>query len=530
MKNRKTYLVLIIITLTVVGILLFLNSAGEQEKMQVKSFYQDAKQIKLIKNTSDNSFVLSNFPAVERAYEIDGKLSAYIVSSVGYNGPIELLVAMDSEKNKLKGIKVLNNSETVEYAENIESNWFLDRFKNIGLDKYFNLVVLDKKNPEDIVQVTGATVSSQAVVNGINSAIGAYQYLNNKVEMAKVSDVVSQEMWQKDDSSFSINWEDGSVRINSDELKKYEQVEVDAVLINTTGTKTDLHVKGPTLSEVLHKEGIELSDYQGIGITGRDGYYTMVDKEKLDANQVILGWQFDGKEIKEDEKPIRVVISNEMGPYWVKMVSNIDLYKEVSPKQINKVYMFDALTRDIEPYYYEYYGSKDKSIEVGKILSKFDLVDLKGFFTMTSEDGLTKNETISIVRQRYFIKVEGENSPMNIAPNFKLGMNVKNMSHFSTTKDAVIFPDEMKKVVRTKNINGLDGMLLEDVLLTAGMRWEDNSKFKAVNTDGTTLELSLSELLECYINNNNNQVILFDGNEELLKDLLRIECIETKTT
>lgn len=529
MKNRKIYLALIIIILVVVGALFFFNNAGKQEKLEVKAFYPNAKEIKLIKNTSDHLFVSLNFPAVERAYEVDGKISAYVVSSVGYNGPIELLAAMDADKNSLKGIKILNHTESLDYAEHIESNWFLDRFKNIVVDEYLNLVVLDKENPEDIIQVTGATVSSQAVVNDVNSAIGAYQYLNNNIEMEKVSDVVSQEMWQKDENSFSINWEGGSVRINSDELKKYEQVEMDVVLINTTGTKTDIHVQGPTLSEVLHKEGIELGDYQGIGITGRDGYYTMVDKEKLDANQVILGWKFDGKEIKKDEKPIRVVIPNEMGPYWVKMVSNIDLYQEVSPKQISKVYMFDALTRDIEPYYYEYYGSKDKAIEVGKILNKFDSVDLKGFFTMVSEDGLVKNETISLVRQRYFIKIEGDNAPMNIAPNFKLGMNVKNMSHFSTTKDAVIFPDMMKSVVRTKTVNELEGLLLEDVLLTAGMRWDDDSKFTAVNTDGTTVELSLEELLKCYIINNNNQVILFDGNEEVLKDLMRIECDEAET-
>lgn len=528
MKNRKIYLAFIIITLIIVGAFFAFNSEGKEEKLEVKAFYPKAEQIKLVKNASDDLFISTNFPAVMRAYEVDGKISAYIVSSVGYNGPIELLAAMDTEKNELKAIKILNHVETLDYAEHIESEWFLDRFKNIIADKYLNLVVLDKEEPEDIIQVTGATVSSQAVVNGVNAAIGAYQYINNNLEMGKVSDVVPQEMWQKDENSFSINWEGRSVRINSDELKKYDQVEIDAVLINTTGTKTHMHVKGPALSDVLDKEGIDLNNYQGIGITGRDGYYTMVDKEKLESNQMILGWEFDGKEIKEDEKPIRVVIPNEMGPYWVKMVSNIDLYDEVSPKEINKVHMFDALTRDIEPYYYEYYGSKDKSIEVGKILNKFDIVDEKGFFTMVAADGLSKNETISLVRQRYFIKVEGDNSPMNIAPNFKLGMNVKNMSHFSTTKDAVIFPDKMKEVVRTKNINGEEGLLLEDVLLTSGMRWTDDNKFTAVSTDETIINLSLDKLLECYIISKNEQVFLYDGKDELLKDLMRIECNEVK--
>jgi hypothetical protein len=179
------------------------------------------------------------------------------------------------------------------------------------------------------------------------------------------------------------------------------------------------------------------------------------------------------------------------------------------------------LTEDIEPYYYEYYGSKDKSIEVGKILRKFDVVDEKGFFTMAATDGLEKHETISLVRQRYFLKVEGDNAPMNIAPNFKLGMNVKHMTHFSTTKDAVIFPEKMIEVVRTKSIEGNDGMLLEDVLLTAGMRWNEGNKFTAVNKI-EKIDLSLEEMLNCYLIYKEGQVSLYND-KEIMTELSRIE-------
>lgn len=429
---------------------------------------------------------------------------------------------MDSEDDKLMGIEILEHEETLDYAEHIEEDWFLDRFKNIVIDKYLNLVVLDKKNPEDIVQVTGATVSSQAVVNAVNAAIGAYQYKVNDIEMERVADVVPREMWQKDTNSFAINWEDGSTRIDIEEIKEYEQLEMEVVLINTTGTETKMKVKGPTLRDVLEREGLDLKDYEGVGVTGRDGYYTMIDREKLESSDVILVWQVNGKDLKEEEKPVRIAIPNELGPYWVKMVSNIDLYDEISPKDIDKIHIFNPLTEDIEPYYYEYYGSKDKSIEVGQILRKFDMVDEKGFFTMAASDGLIKNETISLVRQRYFIKVEGENAPMNIAPNFKLGMNVKNMTHFSTTKDAVIFPEKMVEVVRTKDINGKEGLLLEDVLLTAGMRWTEGNQFVVVSKDDE-IELSLKEMLNSYIIDGGNKVVLYQGESELMKDIVRIE-------
>lgn len=110
---------------------------------------------------------------------------------------------------------------------------------------------------------------------------------------------------------------------------------------------------------------------------------------------------------------------------------------------------------------------------------------------------------------------------MNISPNFKLGMNVKNMTHFSTTKDAVIFPEKMIEVVRTKSIEGNEGLLLEDVLLTAGMRWNEGIKFTAVSMD-KEIDLSLEEMLNCYLIYKDGQASLYKD-KEIMTDLIRIE-------
>lgn len=523
MKNRRLYIILIVFVVVVVGVLFYFNDTTSEEEIKVRSFYPNANKISLIKDISDDLFISMNMPAVRRAYEVDGVMKAFVVNCVGYIGPIEILAAIDEENNQLIGIEILSHTETPRYAEYIDEDWFINRFTNIKTDKYLNLVVLNKENPEDIVQVTGATVSSQAVINAVNAAIGAFQYKVHNKEMDMVLDVVPQEMWQQDTNSFAINWDDGSIRIDTDKIKEYEQIEMDVVLINTTGTKTEMNVKGPTIRDILKTEGLDLNDFEGIGISGRDGYYTMVDREKLEAGEVILVWEVDGKPLGEEEKPMRVAIPKELGPYWVKMVSNIDLYDKISTKDIDKVHIFDELIVDIEPYDYEYYGSRDKSIEVGKILRKFDNVDEKGLFTMGASDGLIKNETISMVRNRYFIKYEGENSPMNIGPSFKLGMNVKGMTHFSTTKDAVIFPEKMKTVVRTKEIQGEEGLNLEDVLLTAGMRWDDNSKFVAISIDDSQISLDINDLLDSHLIYKDGKTRLYISDLEVIEELLRIE-------
>jgi hypothetical protein len=102
-------------------------------------------------------------------------------------------------------------------------------------------------------------------------------------------------------------------------------------------------------------------------------------------------------------------------------------------------------------------------------------------------------------------------------------MNVKHMTHFSTTKDAVVFPEKMKEVVRTKNIEEMEGLLVEDVLLTAGMRWNDNPKFTAVSKEGSTYDLTLEEIQNSYIIKTDEEVLLYFKDNQIMKGLLRIE-------
>lgn len=521
MKKRKLYMFFFIVAVVAIAVALQLSSDSHTEKKLIGVMLSGSETVTQNKDLAAETFIKENFPAIKRVYEIDGKPAAFVTETIGYKGKIMILSVLDPDKGVLMGVKVLSHEDTPEYADHIKKKWFLKRFENLPVAHYLKLVILEKEKPEEIIQVTGATVTSQGVLNGVNAAIGGWQYLVNDVKMKSVPKAVSQEIWNTDENSFAVNWEGGSRRITLEDVKAYPQETVEATLMKTTGTKTKIKVQGPLLSTVLKAEGLDLKNYQGIGITGRDGYYTMVDQEKL-KGPVILGWKFDGKEIGPEEKPIRVCLPEEMGPYWVKLVSNIDLYDEVAPKDLEAVHMFDALTRDIDPYYYEYYGSKDKSIAVGKILAKFEAVDHKGFFTMCAVDGLEKNETISLVRDRYFIKIEGKNAPMNIAPNFKLGMNVKNMSHFSTTKDCVVFPWKIIDLCRTKEIDGKQGMLLEDVLVTAGLSWKPENSFQMIDTSQHVSDLMASEVGNCYLVYGDGVVTLYKNGEVMTKDLLTI--------
>lgn len=526
MKKNSIYIITLVIFCLIVGVALWYTDDARIEKAMIKEILPEAENIKLMKEVLNDKFIQDNFPAIEKIYSIDGLPGAFITSGTGYVGTIRTLVVMDNKEEKTAGIKILEQGDTPDYADHIKENWFTDRFKDLGLLEYLNLVVLDPEKPTDIVQVTGATISSQAVVNNVNSAIGAWNYLKTGLEKEVVSNYIVQEMWEKDENSFSINWpENNSIRVNIDELKDFEQVEVETILQRTTGVKLDIKARGPLLNDILESKGIDINDYEAIGVTGRDNYYTMISKDIIQNRDVILGIEFNGEEILREEKPVRIVIPEEMGVYWVKMVNRIDLYESISPKDIHSVHIFDTLVRDIKPYNYEYYGSKDESYLVGKILDKFPYVDPNGFFTMVGSDGLVKNETISMVRDRYYIKVGGENAPMNIGPAFKLGMNVKEMTHFSTTTDAVIFPEMLIKVLGEEIIEQGKAMNLREVLETSGMIIGEEDGLVVIDTDEKEYSLSKEQLDNSYLVPLDESTDLVYGSS-IIKDVQRITKVQ----
>jgi Na+-translocating ferredoxin:NAD+ oxidoreductase RnfG subunit len=515
MKKRKGYVIGLIVIVLLIGFFTWQAkfSGIKQAEGIAKDFFSESIKIEENKKDVRKAYIKKNFPAVKKNFICKDKNNQvlgniFIAEPIGYKGPVTIAVVIDSQKKETMGIKILNHDESPDYGGVLTEKWFLDRFKEKSIATFLNLVKLDAKDPQDIIQITGATVTSQAVVNGVNAAIGAFNYLTLNQEMFPVAQEVSRNTWTNEMESFFINGgKKGRIKITMDELKKLPTVKTKCILKKSTGTEIEVTAEGPTLEAVLKKLGENLKSYKGIGVTGIDGYYAMISKEIIDKRQIILAYNIDGKPIIEEERPFRIVIPNEMGVYWVKMVNTIDLYENIAEKNIRSVKMFDALTRDIEPYLYEYYGSKDESIEIGKILNRFNHVDKKGFFTMASSDGLVKNETIAMVSQRYYIKTTGKNAPMNIAPNFKLGMNVKHMAYFSTTEDAVIFPKEMIKLTGTKKIGKDSGMPLDQVMNHIGVLDAENKNFELVGTNGEKILLTGKDLDQCILTLKNEKIV-----------------------
>ncbi|MBI5025552.1 MAG: RnfABCDGE type electron transport complex subunit G [Nitrospirae bacterium] len=107
----------------------------------------------------------------------------YIASSIGkgYSSYIKLLISVDNDL-KIKSINVLRHGETPGLGDVIESPEFKDQFKGKGLDQ---LVLVKGETKDKIQAVTGATISSRAVTNGVKDAVKMLHEKYGKEEASK---------------------------------------------------------------------------------------------------------------------------------------------------------------------------------------------------------------------------------------------------------------------------------------------------------------------------------------------------------
>jgi electron transport complex protein RnfG len=97
------------------------------------------------------------------------RLVAYIASTAGkgYSSYIKMLVSLDPDL-KIKDIKILGHGETPGLGDQIEEPAFIGQFKGKSLPQ---IVLVKVETKENIQAISGATISSRAVTNGVKDAV-----------------------------------------------------------------------------------------------------------------------------------------------------------------------------------------------------------------------------------------------------------------------------------------------------------------------------------------------------------------------
>lgn len=115
-------------------------------------------------------------PLVKKVFiaKASSEVVGYIVNvePKGYGGAIGLLVGID-QNNVIKGVKILSHSETPGFGANADKPAFIEQY----MGKEVPLKVT-KANPKEneIQAVTGSTITSTAITEGVNAAV---DYIKN---------------------------------------------------------------------------------------------------------------------------------------------------------------------------------------------------------------------------------------------------------------------------------------------------------------------------------------------------------------
>jgi electron transport complex protein RnfG len=93
-------------------------------------------------------------------------------SGPGFADKIELVVAVDNNFKTLSGFDCLASNETPGFGDQIKNDYYQNQFKDAPAEELTLVKSGDpKKIDAEIVAITGATVSSQSVINIINNSL-----------------------------------------------------------------------------------------------------------------------------------------------------------------------------------------------------------------------------------------------------------------------------------------------------------------------------------------------------------------------
>lgn len=108
---------------------------------------------------------------IEKIYKAssnDGEGYVFQISSPGgYGGNIEFLIGVDSE-NKITGFAPLNHSESAGFGAEMEEDFFKEG--TIGVSMESEVTASESGGENEIVGISGATISTSTILRGINDA------------------------------------------------------------------------------------------------------------------------------------------------------------------------------------------------------------------------------------------------------------------------------------------------------------------------------------------------------------------------
>ena len=130
-----------------------------------------AEKFEQVELASDSPPILKDVFEGKNGSEVVGY--CITVTPKGYSGPIEMTVGI-AASGKLNGIQILNQTETPGLGAKAPLPAFSDQYKNKEVES-LKVVKTTPAAPDQIQAISGATITTDAVTTGVNTALEYWQ-------------------------------------------------------------------------------------------------------------------------------------------------------------------------------------------------------------------------------------------------------------------------------------------------------------------------------------------------------------------
>ncbi|MCR2045016.1 RnfABCDGE type electron transport complex subunit G [Anaerosalibacter massiliensis] len=147
------------------------NDEARKETLPDAKDFEPIDKEKLDSIQSSNEGVLEIFEGKDESGEIVGYTLKNLVG--GFGGDIQVMTGISVE-GKITGMKILSHSETPGLGAKAEEPEFQERFKGIPTENDLVIVKESPSNNNEVEAITSATITSNAVADGVNLAREIY--------------------------------------------------------------------------------------------------------------------------------------------------------------------------------------------------------------------------------------------------------------------------------------------------------------------------------------------------------------------
>ena len=112
-----------------------------------------------------------------KVYDASGKMAGYVLTVTdheGYGGDIQFAMGVQDD-GTLNGISILSISETAGLGMRATTDDFKNQFKDKNVEK-FTYTKTGATSDDEIDALSGATITTNAMTNGVNAGLAAFRY------------------------------------------------------------------------------------------------------------------------------------------------------------------------------------------------------------------------------------------------------------------------------------------------------------------------------------------------------------------